>query len=271
MKNEVLLHKRSSSFSKSWITVLKNAEIQLKKPCYHNNGNLYAYAANNPVKYTDPDGRICYSYYDYEKNNYGITTYSIGGSKVLNISYSILDFYPFKIGEIGKRALEFLESGCCNNLRVIETSRSKNYILNDITNSGIEKYGRFNDAVNLVSLIANAINSGSKNSEILGKTNSLVGAISNYIISPALLGLSVIDEYSAIIDNFIVDVFGNNMYSSTQEGVENKYNLVKDTVMQSLKTGNLEIIYRKNQNYIEYKINNTEIFYNLVNKLNEME
>ena len=56
MKNEVLTQKESSSFSYSWITSLKNAEIQLKKPCYHNNGNLYHYAGNNPVRYTDPNG-----------------------------------------------------------------------------------------------------------------------------------------------------------------------------------------------------------------------
>ena len=44
----------------------------------HINGNLFAYAANNPVKYTDPDGREDLFYYvkiKGQKNPNGGKTY----------------------------------------------------------------------------------------------------------------------------------------------------------------------------------------------------
>ena len=238
----------------------------------HINFNLYHYAGNNPVKYLDPDGRICCSYYDYYNGKYGITTYSLGESKALNICYSILDFYPFGTGEIGKRAAEFFGSSRgYDNLRVIDNSTSKNYILNDITNYALETYGEIDNDINFLSIIANILYKGSDTSKVLGRISSITGSISNYIINPALLCLSVADSYSAIIDNFIVGVFGNDISSTTREGVENKYNLVKNTVMHSLRNGDLELTYYAEQNHIQYKINNAETFSNLKKQLNEME
>ena len=44
--------------SNSLLLNIHNLEFQPKKTSRHTNSNLYAYAANNPVKYTDPDGKI---------------------------------------------------------------------------------------------------------------------------------------------------------------------------------------------------------------------
>ncbi len=41
---------------KNWISVGKHLEIRRRNMPYY--GDLYAYAANNPVRYVDPDGRI---------------------------------------------------------------------------------------------------------------------------------------------------------------------------------------------------------------------
>ena len=41
----------------SWLSALRFAETCGKKRRSHINGNLYHYAGNNPVKYTDSDGR----------------------------------------------------------------------------------------------------------------------------------------------------------------------------------------------------------------------
>ena len=110
-----------------------------------------------------------------------------------------------------------------------------------------------------------------KGAKILGKVSSLVGNISNYIINPALLGLSVSDFDTAILDNFIVGTFGKYMYSNTREGVENKYKLAQNEVVQSFRSGNLQLRYCKEKNIIEYSTNDVERFNNLVKKLNEME
>ena len=52
--------KQKSHFSQPvcWLSDSKNCEIQHKKTFSPTYGNLFAYAANTPVKYTDPDGNF---------------------------------------------------------------------------------------------------------------------------------------------------------------------------------------------------------------------
>ena len=52
--------------SKSWLSAVRSMETRGKKQLLPSNGNLYHYAGNNPVKYTDPDGRTNYVFYDPE-------------------------------------------------------------------------------------------------------------------------------------------------------------------------------------------------------------
>ena len=49
--------KKSETFSKNWVNTLNSLKIQQKNYFSPQNGNLYAYAANNPVRYMDPDGK----------------------------------------------------------------------------------------------------------------------------------------------------------------------------------------------------------------------
>ena len=51
------LNKNLKSYAKNWLAPVKYAEIQSKNAVRNQYTNLYAYGANNPIHYTDPDGR----------------------------------------------------------------------------------------------------------------------------------------------------------------------------------------------------------------------
>ena len=57
MKNTVLHTKTTFSKSLNWILYIKNYEIQRKRCLSSTYNNLYHYAGNSPVCYTDPTGR----------------------------------------------------------------------------------------------------------------------------------------------------------------------------------------------------------------------
>ena len=57
MKTRAIRNKNCRDFSKSWLSAAKFAETRRIRLAAHTNCDLYHYAGNNPVKYTDPDGR----------------------------------------------------------------------------------------------------------------------------------------------------------------------------------------------------------------------
>jgi len=58
MKHQMHCKKIYSTSVHPWVSIAKQIEINHKLKLNSPNGDLYAYAANNPVRYVDPNGRL---------------------------------------------------------------------------------------------------------------------------------------------------------------------------------------------------------------------
>ena len=91
------IKKSHLSNKKSWISLLNSAQICKKHSVNQVNFHLHHYAANNPIKYTDPDGRDIGDWQDNGDGTWtviseGATLWDVWGSdayKVTGLSKSV--------------------------------------------------------------------------------------------------------------------------------------------------------------------------------------
>ncbi len=192
------------------------------------NLNLYHYAANNPVKYTDPDGRTAYAmktgndYWRYDCSN-GIF-WDLGRAGV-NLG---LDFLPplfglaLKVGNIGLGKLIGME------------------VINDCANWVDDFASEFGSALGNLSYMEVA---GSFAEKIMKHSNDITdflkteGEIFGHLSTAcdvASLFLVFSHKNEIELDQVIKKLVGSELTSSSKEGLIGKYNYAKGRIQEMI-------------------------------------
>ena len=216
---------------------------------------MYHYAGNNPVKYVDPDGSVFLSYFENELNKYNIYALDKRDTKITNILSSILDFYPFGIGEVGKILAAWI--GTVDS-RLIGSSLAKEHYLS-------------NNYADCIGFVADSLSLFSRYKKELQKISNVLGNLSTYIINPALLGLSIGEQNSWIVDNIVVNLCNKSLASCSRKGVEKKYIIARDKIKSMIEEGSILVLYSEQEKQYYYDVINDNEIKKLLSTLNEME
>ncbi len=198
------------------------------------------------MKYVDPDGRVCLSYFDNELNKYNIYALDKRDTKITNILSSILDFYPFGIGEVGKILAAWI--GTVDS-RLIGSSLAKEHYLSS-------------NYADCIGFVADSLSLFSRYKTELQKISNVLGNLSTYIINPALLGLSIGEQNSWIVDNIVVNLCNKSLASCSRKGVEKKYIIARDKIKSMIEEGSILVLYSEQEKQYYYDVINDNEFTN---------
>ena len=184
----------------------------------HINGNLYHYAGNNPVKYTDPDGNAAYSIKQGDKYRFFCDNSTL-----------------FEAAEVGYDSIPVPFLGGLVQTLVDKALGIKKIECKSIQNDIISANSKVSDTVGVVTSASKSLKTTNKLFGFLGKNSKIISAASISIHAGAILS----KNEAVAIDNLVGSMFGSELYSSSHEGVSELYNFAKAGVKDLISNGKL--------------------------------
>lgn len=208
------------------------------------NFNLYHYAGNSPVRYTDPNGRSAYSI----KNGDGSYSFTTSTNLFEKEMINSFGFIPF-----GGSGISLMFRLC--GIREITDSNAME-IATYATDS-LGNFDKFNSVIDL-----------SKFAKV-GKVAGNIGTgLTLYSLGSEFFG-----RESLTIDNVISKTVGSYIKGKSHEAVSKSYNYAKSQILKMISTGKLS--YKANKNceieYIKFDKETHSEIKNLIKELKQME
>ena len=232
--------------------------MQLKKQVCPQNSNLYAYAANNPVKYTDLDGKANVYSYKYSKNKYGFVTDFDTTQGAVRSLYGIIPF-------IGDAIYEGIQ-----NLLGFKTINKKDAYTRILAVSS-----PILDTVSCIKYVADYAKITGSLAKAAGTIAKVAGVIGDLVTAGDFI--YQITRKQEVAVNYLIDILlDDSLCSNSHENVSALYYYAKTRILDLIKNDklNYEAEWDGTPKWFSYKreeINQLKEELKLLNKLLQEE